>query len=352
MNSTDDPVLEELRAATACPTWVLANFTLEKIHTNLLVAALNKGDRAAARQLSAALWNLASGDAIDPTEITGVAATPEVRLKQGPQGIIDLHIDIDIGGSHRQLAVEVKVDSPPWSGQLVSMSEALGGGSDRRLVLLCLGAARTSRVESEAPKSPEITRWSIAHLLGIREFLVAAAPVKSDAEAWLAELEREEKRRLHAWMKVSEPTQYGYRGDLLITYRYGEAVNDLAASGSEWEVSLQRFGVILHAKSSRWEIPGTTVTLYLEVAGGTLRVKSGAWYDASDALAAAEPLRSRIEEAFTAHGFAVKMGKRKHGESVTLMLLDPDADAWPREAFVDRLRRAHTVWSEFVRPPP
>lgn len=350
MTIAPDPVLEELRAATACPSWVQSNYTIEKAHTNVLVAALNKGEPSAVRRLAAALWARAGGDTIDPDKITKVTAIPEFRLKSGPQGTIDLVVDLAAGGSSRRLAVEVKVDSVPWRGQLASMSEALGEEPGRRLVLLCLGAAQASRVEPDDSDPLVITRWSIAHLLGLRELIVAAAPNKIDTESWLAELGREEKRRACAWMDESLLAECGYRGRLLTAYRYSEAARDLAAPGSEWEVSLQPFGVILHAKSSHWEIAGTTVTLYLEVADGTLRVKAGAWHDDSDALAVAEPLRARIEEAFTARGFEVKPARKKRGSSVTLMSIDPEADAWPREAFVDRLRRALAAWEGIDRP--
>jgi hypothetical protein len=350
MALSPDRDLEELRAAAARHSWAHANFTSERTHTNVLAGALNKGRRPEAHRLAAALWHMGGGSMIPPEEITAVSATTEHRLKPGPQGTVDLSIAIEAGGVERQLAVEVKVDSVPWAGQLASMHAALGGDPNRRLALLCIGASQVSRIEPDGTKAPTLPRWLVANLLGLRELVLAAAPSPAEAATWLDELDNEEKRRRWAWANEASLEGCGYRRRLRNTYRYGEAAMELAASGSEWEVSLQPFGVILHGKSSQRAIAETGAIRYLEVAGGALRVKVGAWDEESRSpLQAAELVRPRIAKSFQAGGFAVQMAKKSAGASMTLMTIDPAADDWPREAFIDRLRRAIAVWDEIDR---
>lgn len=339
MNASSDPVLDELRAATARPSWVQMNYAIEKIHTNMLVAALNKGEAREARALAAALWRDASEEAIDPETITRIKATPEFQLKQGAHGTVDLLVELDAGGATRRLAIEVKVDTAPWQQQLESMSKALGEGPHQRLVLLCLGAAQALRVEPNGTLPLRVKRWSVANVLPLRDLIVAASPVKADAEAWLDELGREEQRRAFAWTDDALLAECGYRDRLLTAYRYG----DIAATSPGWEVSLQAFGVVLHGDGSHQKI-SESVTLYLEVADGTLRVKAGAWYDKSVPLGEAEKFRSLIGKALTDAGFTVEDGQRRRSSTVSLLLLDRQKDGWPREHFAERLERALAAW--------
>ncbi len=338
--------LEQLRAATAAPSWVQRGYTLEKNHTHVLLAALNSSKQQETRRLAAALWNLGSGSKIQAEQITKVTATREHSLKQGEHSKVDLFIAVDLGGDSRQLAVEVKVDGSPSNRQLTSMAEALGHDPHRELVLLTLGASQSSRIEPEGYAPAAIKRWTVADMLGLGELVMAASPVSAEAQAWLAELEREEVRRKLAWTAEAALQGCGFRERLMHAYRYGEAAKALQASNAQWEVSLQRHGVVLHGKSSHREMPGTTVTLYLEVADRTLRVKAGAWHDNSDARAAAEPLCPLITQVLVARGFSVKASKRSPGSSVTLLSIDPDAPDWPRDAFIDRLQRVHAAWEE------
>ena len=345
-----DPVLELLRAATASPSWVQRGYTTERTHTNVLVAALRGNKQPEVRSLAAALWNMASEDKITGEQITGVIATPEYALRQGRHSVVDLFVEIKVGGESRQLAVEVKVDSKPYSAQLASMSEALGSHPHRRLVVLSLGAAQASRVEPDESTPVEIRRWYVADMLALGELIKAASPLPADAVAWLEELQREEQRREKVWADDAALEGCGYRRRMKEAYRYWEVARLLEPSGACWEVSLQTHGVVLHGKSSHHEIPGTTVTLYLEVADGTLRVKAGAWYDDSNARAAAEPMIIHIADALGQAGFTVNRSRRVGGSSVTLLTIDSAAAKWPLETVVDRLKRVHAVWKSIPWP--
>ncbi|MCY1060706.1 hypothetical protein [Nannocystis sp. SCPEA4] len=314
------------------------------------MTVLNGSKQQEARCLAAALWNLGSGSKIQAEQITKIVATREHPLKQGEHSRVDLFVALDLGGDSRQLAVEVKVDGPPSNRQLASMAEALGNDRRSELVLLTLGAAQASRIEPDGNAPTAIKRWTVADMLGLGELVTAASPVPTEAQAWLAELEREELRRKRAWTDEAALQGCGFRERLMLAYRYGEAAKVLQVSNACWEVSLQRHGVVLHGKSSHREVPGTNVTLYLEVADRTLRVKAGAWYDDSDARAAAEPLRPLITHALVARGFSVKASKKSPGSSVTLLSIDPEATDWPPEAFIDRLQRVHAAWEEAPWP--
>lgn len=124
MTSPSDPELESLRAATASPSVVQTTYTTEKLHTNILAAALNnKAKPAEAQRLAAALWNLRATDTIEPDTLTALVAVKEHRLvDQGQYSIVDLFITIKVGGQQRELAVEVKVDSTPKGEQLASLA--------------------------------------------------------------------------------------------------------------------------------------------------------------------------------------------------------------------------------------
>ena len=353
MSSSDtapDAELELLRAATAAPSWVQRGYTLEKNHTHVLLTALNSSKQQETRRLAAALWNLGSGSKIQAEQITRVAATREYSLKHGEHSKVDLFVALDLDGDSRQLAIEVKVDGAPTNRQLTSMAEALGDEPHRELVLLTLGAAQSCRIEPDGNAPAAIKRWTVADMLRLGEIVMAASPVPAEAQAWLAELEREELRRKWAWIDEAALQGCGFRERLMLAYRYGEAAKVLQASNAWWEVSLQRHGVVLHGKSSHHEVPGTTVTLYLEVADRTLRVKAGAWYDDSDARTAAEPLCPLITQALVAQGFSLKASKKNPGSSVTLLSIDPEATDWPRDAFIERLQRVHAAWEDVPWP--
>lgn len=348
MTSSPDPELESLRAATASPSVVQTTYTTERLHTNLLAAALNnKAKQAEARRLAAALWNLSAKETIEADTITALAAVKELRLvEQGQYSIVDLFVTMTVGGLQRELAVEVKVDGTPKGEQLASLAAGPGGGAHRRMILLCLGSAQACRIEPFEGEIPAVTRWSVADLVGLKGLIEAAAPKLGDAQAWLEELEHEELRRRRAWTDEAALADCGYRSRMMLAYRYHAGAEALKASGSLWEVSIQPFGVVLHGKSSHHEVPyeGTFVTLYLEVADRKLRVKAGAWYKLVDARAATDHLIPRIEAAIAACGLAVTRSRRVDGASVSLMSIGQEPVDETREAFVNLLRRVHEAW--------
>lgn len=355
MTIATDPALQLLRAASASPSWVQRGYTTEKNHTHVLVAALKSSKQSEARELAAALWNMASVEASSEDQLTGeqvtdIVATPEYALKDGKHSVVDLFVTFKVAGDPRQLAVEVKVDGKPYSAQLASMNEALGSHPHRRLALLSLGAAQASRIEPDESTQPKLRRWYVADMLALGDRIKAASTLPADTAAWLEELQREEMRREKAWTVDEELADCGYRGRLQDAYRYWELSRRLAPSGATWEVSLQTFGVVLHGKSSHHEISETTVTLYLEVADGKLRVKAGAWYDDSDAREAAEPLIPLIVETMAAHGLTVKLSKKVSGSSVSLLTIDPGGAMWPLEKAVDRLQRVYAAWKAIRWP--
>lgn len=343
-----DPELESLRAATASPSVVQTTYTTERLHTNILAAALNNKARPAeARCLAAALWNLHTEEKIESDEITALAAAKEARLvEQGQYSIVDLFITMTVDGQRRELAVEVKVDGTPKGEQLASLAAGPGGGTHRRMILLCLGSAQACRIEPFEGKLPAVTRWSVADLVGLKELIAAAVPKLGDAQAWLEELEYEELRRRRAWTEESALGDCGYRGRMMLAYRYHSGAEALKSSGSLWEVSIQPFGVVLHGKSSHHEVPyeDTVVTLYLEVADRKLRVKAGAWYKNVDARAATVHLLPKIEAVMTTRGLAVNYSRRASGSSVSLMSIGQSPVDISREEFIELLRRVHEAW--------
>ena len=352
MTPSLDPELESLRAATASPSVVQTTYTTEKLHTNILAAALNnKAKPAEARRLGAALWNLRTNEAIEADRITALAAVKEQRLvEHGQYSIVDLFVTMTVDGQQRELAVEVKVDGTPKGEQLASLAAGPGGGAHRRMILLCLGSAQACRIEPFEGEIPEVTRWLVADLVGLKELIEAAAPKHGDAQAWLEELQHEELRRRRAWTDEAALADCGYRGRMMLAYRYHAGAEGLKPSGSLWEVSIQPFGVVLHGKSSHHEVPyeDTVVTLYLEVADRKLRVKAGAWYKLVDARAATEHLLPKIEVAMVARGLAVARSRRVGGASVSLMSIGPEPVDESREAFVELLRRVHEAWKSIA----
>ncbi len=352
MTSSPDPELESLRAATASPSVVQTTYTTEKLHTNILAAALNnKAKLAERRHLAAALWNLHAKETIEADRITALAAVNEQRLvKQGQYSIVDLFVTMTVDAQQRELAIEVKVDGVPKGEQLASLAAAPGGGVHRRMILLCLGSSQACRIEPFDGEIPEITRWSVADLVGLKNVIEAAAPKLGDAQAWLEELEHEELRRRRAWTDEAALADCGYRGRMMLAYRYHAGAEALKPSGSLWEVSIQPFSVVLHGKSSHHEVPyeDTVVTLYLEVADRKLRVKAGAWYKLVDARAATEHLIPKMEAAMAARGLAVTRSRRDGGASVSLISIGQKPVDESREAFVDLLRRVHEAWKSIV----
>ncbi len=350
--TVDPTVLADLLAGANAPTLVDANYTHESIHRNVLLTALHGGDKLAVHRLAAAMWNLAvthPSEHLTADQVSELIATKEHALTQGPNSIVDLHLAFTANGKSHRLAVELKVDSPPANRQLLTMRAALGPRPEHRLVLLALGIAQASRIEpDESPPVDDVPRWSIADMLALGDLMTAASPSPGDVQTWLTALRREQHRRELAWDSHHQLAKC-YRSERhRLAYRYAEAARDLRPS--TWLVSLQRYGVVLHGFSSHREIPGvavdTTVTLYLEVADGKLRLKAGDWYTETDARAAAEPYLPGIEAGLQAQGIHVKRSSRTPGVSVTLLSLGAAANT--REAFVAQLHNLHDAWLKLL----
>ena len=347
--TTDSNALAALDAATDTPSLVDANYTHESIHRNVLLTALRGADKPAVARLAAAMWNLAvtlPQERLAADQLSEVTAHREHALAQGPNSVVDLLLAFTANGKHHRLAIELKVDSPPKHSQLVAMRDALRQGAERRLVLLALGTAQASRIEPDgAARFDDVPRWLVPDMLGLGELLIAASPTPGDVRTWLAALRCEQHRRELAWDSLPALVR-PYRGDRhRLAYRYVEAARDLG-DGSIWQVSLQRHGVVLHGVSSHRVIPGVvpgaTVVLYLEVAGGKLRLKAGDWDSETDARTAAAPYLAGIEAGLQAQGFAVAGSSATPGTSVTVLTFG--AEARTRVAFVKQLRELHAAW--------
>lgn len=351
--SAPHPSVAQLRAAAANPTLIdLAGYAFEKVHTRVLAQALNSNKKTEARHLAAALWHLASHETIQADQITSLSAVSEYRLGHGRHSKVDLFVELTVAGQVRQLAVEVKVDGPPMGTQLATMAAAMGSGTDRRLVLLALGAAQVSRLERRDLLPADFPRWGVADMLKLAPLIESASSSPAHAQAWHQELEREEMRRLLSFEDEAALENCGYRDRLLHTYRYRLAADALRPDGGSWQVSIQPFGVVLTAESSHHVVPfsGTDVTLYLEVADQRLRVKAGAWYDPVDPRAATDHLLPWLIDSLQQRGLKVTRSRRTAGESVSLLNLDAGAPDWPLAAFVSRLRSAHAAWESLTWP--
>jgi len=341
---TDLAAARALRDAVAAPTWVdIAGYTLEKVHTNTLARALATRTDAAHR-LAASLWKRASGE--DLTDFSIRAVEPERRLKRGRGAIVDLYLELAVGGATRALAIEAKVDGAPDGAQLTSEAQALDLGPHRKLVLLTLGGAQVCRIERETPTAHGLPRWRIAHLLEHAADVEAASPAPDVARAWFDELRREEQRRQLAALPDEHLRGCGYRDRLLVTYRYALLAEALSPAHGRWNVAVLPYGVVLSEFPSWRRVPhgGTHVTVYLEVVDGVLRVKAGAWDKPVDPRAVADAVMPRVQAAFEAKSFRVEPARRAPGASVTLLAVHPLASARSHDERVEHLRCAFEAW--------
>lgn len=336
------------------PTWVdIAGYTFEKIHTNVLARALKSGTYAA-NELAVALWELASKEVIPPGEITSLAAVCEQALGRGTHSVVDLSLEFIWAGVPRRLAIEVKVDGAPNGAQLASMAKALELGPNRRLVLLTVGGAQACRIEAEHNLQDlqlPIPRWAVKDMLALGGRIKAASPAPLVTQDWLTELELEERRRTQAYDADAASHGYRGRGRILEIYRYALAAQDLAPKGGTWNVSDQQFGVVMTERSHHHVIhKGQKISVYLQMVGGVLRVKAGAWEGPADSRAATLAVLSPIRAAMEHHGFKVEAAKQTQGRSVSLLSIDPHDNSLSREPLVQRLRRAYEAWSSIAWP--
>ncbi len=151
----------------------------------------------------------------------------------------------------------------------------------------------------------------------------------------------------------ADAASHGYRGRgrILEIYRYALAAQDLAPKGGTWNVSDQQFGVVMTERSHHHVIhKGQKISVYLQMVGGVLRVKAGAWEGPADSRAATLAVLSPIRAAMEHHGFKVEAAKQTQGRSVSLLSIDPHDNSLSREPLVQRLRRAYEAWSSIAWP--
>ena len=329
------------------PTWVaMAGYTVEKLHTNVLARSL-ESKTSAAKELAAALWNLACDEVLVPDEIGAIDVRREEALGKGRHSVVDLAIAFAVGQDTRTLAIEVKVDGRPDGKQLATMAKSHGVGARKHLVLLCLGGAQACRLEYE-PELQKLAfplrRWSVANVLDLGPLIEAASPAPGVTRDWLAELALEERRRTLAF---ADEKADGYRGRSLDVYRYHLAAEALRPESGVWDVSDQPRGVVMteRSKPHKFKVKGKEVVVYLQVNKGVLRVKSGSHEESIDPRAATKHLLKPIRAAMEAHGFRVEDARLKKGRYVSLLKLDPEDGNLSRDPFVAKLRRAYKAWS-------
>ncbi len=337
----------------AVPTWVaMAGYTVEKLHTNILACSLNSG-KPAAKQLTAALWQLACGETIASGEIGTINAKAEVAVGSGRHSVVDLHVEFEVGQGKRTLAIEVKVDGSPDGGHLATMATSLRVDAQRQLVLLCLGSAQVCHLDGKEALHKlnlQPSHWSVKHILQLADLIEAASPAPGVTKDWLTELALEERRRTEAFADATLPTDWTYRGRVRDVYRYALAAAALAPDHGSWHVSDQPHGVVLTERSKHREIKvrSHTFVVYLEVAGCVLRVKAGSWEPSRDARAATKHLLAPIRAAMENHKFTVTNATAKKGQYVTLLKLDAHDTDLSREPFLHKLRRAYRAWGELT----
>jgi hypothetical protein len=269
------PTLED---AARVLTWVrVAGYALEKIHTGVLVHALNSG-RPAARALAASLWNQVTSASLAPENITELRATPEVSLGDGADSVIDLLLSFHAGGQPHLLGLEMKVDASPRKEQLDRLRDGVRAmpGAAHATALVALGGAQVCRIERGDPTG--VKRLGIDDLLA-HAALLRDAGDPAIVDPWPQELAFEVARRNHADEVTEHPgTRLGYRSRTLRTYQYALLSQRLVGLGGKpWEVSVQSHNVVATATKSWRDLPGSgaPTKLYLELTDDAICLKAG-----------------------------------------------------------------------------
>jgi hypothetical protein len=336
------PTLED---AARVLTWVrVAGYALEKIHTGVLVHALNSG-RPAARALAASLWNQVTAASLAPENITELRAIPEVSLGDGADSVIDLLLSFHANGQPHLLGLEMKVDASPRKEQLERLRDGVRTrpGAAHATALVALGGAQVCRIERGDPAG--VTRLGVDHLLALSEFLREAGD-PAIVDPWLQELAFEVARRDHA-DEVTEGTaaRYGYRSRTLRTYQYALLSERVVGLGGKpWEVSVQSHNVVATATDSWRRLPGDgpPTVLYLELTDDAICLKAGCWTGRGDPRQESTGIIECVFAGFRAAGLTVERPTQRRGTSATLCKIPRKT----REDLAPQLLAASRAWAK------
>nr|MBK7067929.1 hypothetical protein [Deltaproteobacteria bacterium] len=343
----DTPTLETLAAHVADPNWVrVAGYGLEKIHTGVLVYALTRGTPAS-RDLAAALWMKATGEVLDPSNLEGLRAEPEVSLGKGADSVLDLLISFDALDGKRWLGIEMKVDASPRRDQLLRLRKGVFGRPDagHAMVLLALGAAQVCRIEQGPAEG--VARWDVDTLLDLAPVLRAAG-ASHLVEPWLRELGDERTRlALASQVTPGDARRYGYRPRTLLVYQFARFAKQLVEAGHKpWEVAVQSHNVVATASGS-WRatrVADAQVDYFLELTGEDLCLKAGCWSRKVDPRASAATVAAGAFAALQAAGLAPVKTPARTGASTTLLKVRLPQNEPVRLA---RITEATETWSAF-----
>ncbi len=311
----------DLSAAAEELTWVrVAGYSLEKIHTGVLIHALTRGT-AASKAVAAGLWECATKAAIDPASITTLSAVPEVSVGDGANSVIDLLVSFTARDEVHWLGVEMKVDASPRREQLELLGKGVRAkkGAHHAMALLALGAAQVCRVERGLP--PGVARLGVDDLLSLESSLLDAGD-PAIVRPWLRELAFERARRDGADDALDgSEARHGYRPRTRRAYQLALFARRLELAGEKpWEVSIQSHNVIATSTASWRKIPGSTppVYLYLELTDDGLCLKAGGWTGKVDPRVASAAIVPRALAALSAADLKPTLGRRRQGQSATI----------------------------------
>jgi len=323
------------------PSWVdIAGYAFEKIHSNVLVRALN-GGKPEARKLAAKMWARASGETID---VDAVCATTEYRLGRGRHSVVDFLVDIRSGGKRHRLGVEVKVDGAPNAIQFKAM-EAKLSGEHKRLVLLAFGAAQVCNYEYSGRELCAQKLWNVRDIIEMSELIEGASPCPDVARGWLAELQNEDRRRLSPF--TNDSLGWGGRVRAKRAYQYAQVAKAIrGVDGVRTRISIQPFGVVMTLVAR----PIKSVTVYLEFVNGVVAVKAGANAEAVNARKSTLAVADKIRTQMAAAGIVASRARRKKGKWVTLLWLDSKEVTWSLEHLTERAKSALAVWAKLDWP--
>lgn len=333
-------------------TWVrVAGYALEKIHTGVLVHALKSG-RPAARALAAALWKQVTAASLDPEMISAVRAEPEVSLRDGADGVIDLLLYFDVNGQRHLLGLEMKVDASPRKEQLERLRDGVLAkpAAAHAMALVALGSAQVCRIERGDPTG--VTRLGVDQLLA-RTDLLRDAGDPAIVDPWLQELAFEVARRDHA-DEVTEGTaaRFGYRSRTLRTYQYARLSQRVVERGGDaWDVSVQSHNVIATATNSWRRLPGdgAPTVLYLELTDDAICLKAGCWTGRGDPRKESAGIIERVFAGFRAAGLTVARPTRRRGTSATLCKVPVKVGEDLAPQLLAASQAWAKIWEEFTK---
>lgn len=323
----NDAGVQRLIDHARSPSWTrIAGYSIEKVHTGVLVHALRRGG-AASHALAVAMWNLATDEAITPAEVALVEAAPECQLGTGRHSVIDLLVVITLrAGGRLRLGIEVKVDaSPDWAQahRLGSALRSIAGREPGRaaMVLLTLGVAQVCRWEGTWEQSPSsVRRWGLDEFLRLRETIRAASDLDAVVEPWLRELDDEVLRQTHARaVAEQDAATLGYRGRTLLAYRLHHLAGELDVAGHGlWTVAVHSHNVVATSHKANHLLPveGPPLRAFLEITDGQLCLK--AWSGQGDARARARAAAAHYEAALLPPAVRLPPPVRRAGDSATL----------------------------------